>query len=212
LRGEAISESFAVQVQNIDSKTASFRFRQNEIMAGFLFENSDAMLKVMSSFKKNEKEVAGIFPAEFSYIWSGLCSFYLFLKTGKRRYRQEGYQASRKVDHWANSGTIIYSAPSLLLQAYQALCLKKLHGEQIEQKFRIAIVACRGAKCTLFEALATELLAKYFLRENPKCRKGLQYLESAIQIYKNWGTLTKATHLAEEMGLPSRVIFPSCEL
>ena len=77
-----MDDGFAAEVEHIDSKIALFRLNLNEMMAAYLFGNWDIVTSALSFFRKHEKTLAGIFPADFSHVWAAICYYDLFLETG----------------------------------------------------------------------------------------------------------------------------------
>jgi hypothetical protein len=193
LIGEAVDDSFAQEALVIDSKFALLRLRQNEMMIAYAYENWESVSTALYSYKLYEKHVSGIFPAEFSYVWVGICSYDLFLIKGSIRHKREAQIAHRKVRKLADSGTQIFLPPSLLLQAMKSICVKSIAPEIIEEEFEVAIAACERSRYVIFQALGLERLGKYFFLRNGLYKpKGKKCLERAIELYKNWGALQKA--------------------
>jgi hypothetical protein len=195
LRGEAVDENFALEVQGIDSKAALFRLKQYEMVNAYIFGNWELVSKALVFIKKNEKTLTGIYPTDFSYTWVAICSYNMFFETGNIKYKRDGQRAHRKVKNLADSGTELLVAPSLLLGAMASLCEKKVSIIQVEAEFNVAITACGDASYTLFEALGNERLANHFLTSGLYQQKGIEYIERAIEIYRRWGALKKVNWL-----------------
>jgi hypothetical protein len=195
LQGEAVDENFAFEVQAIDSKAASFRFKQFEMMNAYMYGDWELVSKALTFIKKNEKALTGIYPTDFSYVWVAFCNYSIYLETRNSSYKSDGQRAYRKVKSLADSGTQLLIAPSFLLGAMARLCEKKTSWLQIEADFKKAITACSASRYALFEALGNEQLAKYFLSSELNQQKGTEYLERATEIYLRWGALKKVAWL-----------------
>ena len=194
LRGEALDDSFVTEMQHIDSQAALFRLKQWEMMTAYIFGNWELVANSLSWMKKYEKNIVAVYPSDFSDVWTAICSYDLFLETGRIYYRKQGQRAHRKVVKYANGGSPIYIAPGILLSAMASLCNgKKL--DQIESEFQAAIAALSEAKCAIFEAIGNERMAKYLLSSDFCRGKAEVYSKRAIEIYRNWGAMKKAEWL-----------------
>jgi hypothetical protein len=195
LRGEAMDDVFALEVQDIDSKSAVVRLNQFEMMTAYLFGNWDLVKKGLSYMKKNQKTLTGVYPSEYTHVWTAICNYDTYIECGDHKFRREGQRVHRKVKKWAESGTQILVAPNLLLNAIFSLCSRRASIDQIELNFKISIAACVEAKCIIFEALANERFAKFlYVKVSDRC-KGAEYQRQAIEIYRSWGAFNKATWL-----------------
>jgi hypothetical protein len=184
-------------MEEIDSKIAVFRLRQYEMMTAYMFKNWKLVANALLYFKQNEKALVEAFPTDFSYVWAAICFYDLYLETGKRSYKKQGQRAYRKVKTWANSGTQIFVAPNALLTAIDSLCIKGMSSEQIEFNFKTAIDACEFVKCSIFQAIGIERLARFFMEAGSNTRKGEEYHYQAVECYRRWGALNKANMLAD---------------
>jgi hypothetical protein len=201
LRGEALNECLADEIQQINSQLALLQLSQNEMMAAYFFDDLEKLLTTSSKFIKHAKKVAGLFPTDFSFFWAGLCFYELFLSKKCTKYRREAIRAHRKVKRWVDAGAHIFTAPEALLSALAALCIKSQQ-HQIEKKFLAAIHVFADVKCILLEAFSYERLAKYFLASFTFQNKGQEYLGRAIELYRKWGAAKKADML-EDLHFPS---------
>jgi hypothetical protein len=197
LRGHAMTDAIFLDMEEIDSKIAVFRLRQYEMMAAYVFKNWELVAKALSYFKYNEKMLFEAFAMDFSYVWAAICFYDLFLETGKNSYKTEGQRAYRRVKNWASSGTKILVAPHILLTAMDSVCRTGISSEQIELNFKAAIDACKVSKCTVFEAIGTERLARYFMEAGSNRNKGEEYRSQAIECYQMWGALCKENLLKD---------------
>ena len=187
---------FALEVQDIDSKSAVVRLNQFEMMTAYLFGNWDLVIKGLSFMKKNEKTLTGIYPTEYTHVWTAICYYDAYMECGDHKFKREGQRVHRKVKKWADSGTQILVAPNLLLIAISNLCSKRVSLLQIESNFEASIAACIEAECSIFEALANERFAKFlYVTGSNRRKKGAEYHRRAIEIYRKWGAIKKATWL-----------------
>jgi hypothetical protein len=197
LRGEALSERLAKEIQHIDSQLALLQLSQNEMMAAYFFGDLENLLTTSNKFITYARKVAGLFPTDFSFFWAAVCFYDLFLATRRWCYKREALRAHRKVKLWKVSGADIFIAPEALLSAISALCIKPFssHKKQIENKFHAAINTCANVKCIFLEAFANEQLGKHLLVSFPCKSNGQEFLARAIELYKKWGAEKKADML-----------------
>jgi hypothetical protein len=196
LRGEALDENFVAEMQDVDSQASLFRLKQWEMMIAYIFGNWELLANALSCMKKYEKKIVAVFPLDFSDVWVAICSYDLFLETGKKYYRKQGQRAHRKVSTYANGGSPIFIAPSMLLSAMASICNGK-NLEQIEMEFQTAITALSDAKCSIFEAIGNERLAKCLLSLGLNQHQAGDYQKRATEIYRKWGAMKKAELLDE---------------
>jgi hypothetical protein len=190
-----MENGFALEMQDIDSKSAVLRLNQFEVMAAYLFGNWDLVVKGLSFIKENEKTLTGIYPSEYTHVWAAICYYDVYLERGNHKFRREGLRVHRKVKKWVESGTRILAASNILLTAMSSLCSRRSSFLQIEMNFKATFAACTEAKCVLFEALAKERFAKFLFTTGSNHQKGAEYQRQAIEIYRNWGATKKATWL-----------------
>jgi hypothetical protein len=194
LRGEVLDDSFVLEMEHIDSHAALFRLKLLEMMAAYIFGNWELLANALSCMNKYKKNIVAVYPTDFSDVWEAICSYDLYLETGKIKYRKQGYQAHRKVIKYTNGGSSIFNAPSILLSAMANICKgKKL--DLIEMEFHSAIYAFSEAKCAIFEAIGYERLAKYLFSLGSEQRKVNEYQRRATEIYRQWGTHKKVEWL-----------------
>jgi hypothetical protein len=208
LRGEALDDDFVYELHVIDSKLSLFGLNQNEMMIAYAFEDWNKVKQTLPIFRKFEHDSIGYYAVGFSYTWSAICHYELYRVNKCRKHRVEGRRAHEKVRKWAVTGTVMLEIPHQFLNAMKYLCYmdrkKKVNidFDGVEICFRNVMTIARNARYHLFEALANEVLGKFFLERETlsgQIEKSLSYLTRAIGLYNEWGAYSKANFLSEKL-------------
>ena len=196
LRGEALDEAFACNIDSIDSKLALMCFHIMESIVNYVFDEIEYMRNNLSLITRYGNEAQGHFSMGFIQTWLAIFHYESYLITGKRMHRRLARTSHRKVSFWSKTGTEILSGPNCLLDAMAQLCTYKSSSEEVIFSFEEAAKACLISNCRLLEALAYERLAKvlrtYAPSEVNRCNI---YQNQAIEVYRKWGAIAKAEHL-----------------
>jgi hypothetical protein len=199
LSGEAVNDEFVTTLDEVDSKIGSLTVSLCKVILGFVYEEWCSVKKNLPTIGKYIAEIEGYFTIGFVLTWSAASHYEIYHTDGIAKHNRQGRRAHRKVDKWATSGTEMLVGPNTFLHAMQSLCVKRAPVEQVEVMFEQAAAACAAGRCRFFEALASERLARFFLREEPNAMKRSQYLTRAATLYRSWGAVAKATALEKQM-------------
>ena len=203
LRGEAIDDEVAREVQEIDSTVVLVNVSSCHMILGFVYEDWQTVKIHLPIIKKYRKEVEGYFVTGFMLTWFAACHYDIYYTDGIRRNKGDGRRAHRRVTRWATTGTTMLMGPSAFLEAMEGLCVKRAPVDQVEILFEKAASECAAGRCRFFAALSNERLARLFRCEEPNPRKRLKYLKRAGDLYRSWGAVAKAEWLENGDSLTS---------
>jgi hypothetical protein len=196
LRGEALDEAFACNIDSIDSKLALMCLYIMESITNYLFDDTEFMRNNVSLITKYESEAQGHFSMGFVQTWLAIFHYESYLAIGKRLHRRLARRSHRKVHYWSKTGTEILYGPNCLLDAMAHLCVSKSSSNELIVHFEEAAKCCLISNCQLLEALAYERLAKVLRKHDPpesdRCNL---YQIQAVAIYRKWGAIAKAEHI-----------------
>jgi hypothetical protein len=204
LRGEALDESFAQKIEEIDSKLSLLNLYLVESILSYVFDGVDYMGKNLWYLNKYEDAMQGYYGAGFMKTWLSLFHYESFLRTGRRKHRRLGRKSHRMVQHWSTTGTTMLEGPTRFLDAMARLCVLKSPCDDLIIIFEEAADACAAGRCPLFEALAYERLSTALQLCDPSLVNLHVYQNQAIEIYQKWGAITKANHVEEKFASRSQ--------
>jgi hypothetical protein len=208
LRGEALDDDFVHELHVIDSKLSLFGLNQNEMMIAYAFEDWNKVAQTLPIFRKYEHDSIGYYAVGFSYTWAAICHYELYRSHKRRKHRVEGRRAHSKVRKWAVTGTVMLEVPHQFLNAMEYLSSldKKTKTDteldEVETRFRNVITIASNARYHYFEALANEVVGKFFLDDEKSSKhnkKAVLYLTQAIDLYNEWGAYAKGNFLSEKL-------------
>jgi hypothetical protein len=156
-----------------------------------MFGNFEIVVTALEYFQRYGLIGARTLPLQFCHFWNSWCHYELFLRSRQTLHRRQGRRAQKHVEMLANTGTVIYAAPNLLLIAMKRLCDRNAIMNDVERSFVTAISACAEVGCWFFQAVATERLARFYLENSNEHEKGMRYLQDAISLYRKWGAFAK---------------------
>lgn len=203
--GEAFDENFSREIKASNCKSALISLHMSEVVLAYEYEDWGFARETLGLNRALQKETEGHFCAGFNYSWWAASHYELFLATGRRKHKKEGRRCHAKVQKWATTGTVMLAGVNKWLTAMESMCVKKAALSDVESLFQEACAALAEKKNSLFEALATERLARLYLTEGTDSAKGLQYLAMAVDLYRRWGALAKAEWLEKRYSQRSRI-------
>jgi hypothetical protein len=196
LRGEALDESFASSIHNMDSKLASLSLLMMESILYYVFDEVELMRNNLSVITRYRNETKGHFIMGFIQTWVAIFHYESYLNTGRYMHRRLARRSHRMVQYWSKTGTEMLFGPNCLLDAMEQLCMCKSSSEELITCFEEAAKGCIVSNSCLFEALAYERLAKLLRKcDPPESGRCNVYQKQAVTVYRKWGAIAKAEHL-----------------
>ncbi|MGK5090796.1 AAA family ATPase [Deltaproteobacteria bacterium TL4] len=196
LEGEAYSEEKMLPIhQETNEETAIFDLFFLKMFLCYLFERYEEAAQHAVMVKKRLDNVVGLYYVPAFYFLDSLVSLAIAGKLPRKQqtpYLRRVRSNQRKLKRWVKSGPMNYLHKYDLVAAEIARVLGQ--GSEAMFLYKKAIEGAKTHEFTQEEALANELLAKFYL-SNEQDKAAKAYMQEALYLYKKWGATAKINDL-----------------
>jgi len=165
----------------------------DKLFLSYLFYEYDLAVESAAIAEKHLMGLMGGIAIPCFYFYDSLAQLALFFNSSKKTQILKKVNSNqKKMKKWAYHAPMNYLHKWQLVEAERNRILKK--NEQAIKFYNLAIA---GAKKNLYiqeEAIANELLAKFYL-ENSNLDNAKKHIREARYCYESWGAKAKVTHL-----------------
>lgn len=197
LAGDVYNEKKRLQEHREgDERTTLFLFYFHKQMLQYLFYNFEAAETSGENAKQYLDAAISNSAAQFFCFYDSLVKLAIYPSAAvklKAKLLEEITENQKAIEEWAFHAPMNFRHKFHLVEAER---LKACDGEQklIVEYFESAIALARENKYLSDEALANELMARFWLESGKKEFAGL-YLRKAIVCYSQWGAVSKVDQL-----------------
>lgn len=143
----------------------------------------------------------GSYDATYMYMWDSLSRLALLDinppgldSKNRRRHLRKVANNQKKLKRWVRRAPMNFRHLYTLVAAERARILKK--NDHAETYYHQAISLSRQYDYLPIEALANELLAKFYVTQNNN-NSAKQHFQKAFELNRKWGAMAKCRHLKE---------------
>lgn len=184
-----------------NDKLLLFQVFMSQIISCFWFRDYTAIIEHCKNFpQQSHKRILDTMRC----FYEGIASLSVARQTGDSRLKNIGEEAVKNMSKFASHNKWTFENKLRLLEAELRYLNKDL--KLAEELYMASIKSAQDHRLIHEEALAYELYG-IFCIESAMAEKGLQYLNTALEKYKQWGAKNKANDLQQFIDKESGVLY-----
>lgn len=193
LRGEIIPDRESMIVQFKGTALAHWVYF-HELVLAYFFQEHDTAKSLCS-------EIEPMLHYFYGAMDSSIVAFYhclvLLIDLPRGKNKRAAKALLNKIRRWALHAPSNFLVKQFLLEA--ELARGEGHKLVAVSKYGSALLHAKEGKFLMVEGLANERAGRFYL-EQKDFQSALNHLQTAVDLYRTWGGISKVEHLISEMG------------